>query len=232
MTQKEVIRKIIDSLSSEMNTYNFKAVPKEQGFMRKDSSAIYFYYFLVFNRTNIKTGAKGFQIEPYAEINIPEIEKYYKEITINTELKTEWDFISLGNSIANLIANPDGVNRKRNQSLDLFVFEEAHIKLVADELLKQFKRTALPYFLTNNSVKKVDELLNKQPREYSVHLYNDLFRVIKGLIAAKLNNNVEFEQLLHIYSSLIVERDMPKHCKEELDRLKSILPFIGKEISA
>lgn len=231
MTQKEVIRKIVELLSAEINTFDFKAAIKEQGFIRRDNSAIYFYYFLIYNRTNIKTGAKGFQVEPYIEINIPKIEKYYKEITINKELKTEWNFITLGNSVANLLANPDGINRKRNQSLDLFVFDESHIKPVADELLKQFKEVALPYFLTNNTVAKVDELLNKHPKEYCVHLYNDIFRFVKGLIAAKLNKNPKLDQLLQIYDSLIIERDMPDYCTEEMSRLKSILPMIGTNIA-
>jgi len=231
MTQKEVIRKIVDLLSLELNGFDFKTAIKEQGFIRRDKSSIYFYYFLIYNRTNIKSGVKGFQIEPYADINIPEIERYYKDITINTELKADWDFITLGNSIANLLANPDGINRKRNQSLDLFVFEENHIKSVADELLKQFNNVALPYFLANNTVKTVDILLNKHPKEYCVHLNNDLFRFIKGIIAAKLNNNPQFEQLQKIYSDLLIKRDMPNNCIEEMIRLKRILPMIGDSLT-
>jgi|GEM_PF-1865529 len=227
MTQKEVIRKTIDLFSIELGTFNFKANIKEQGFIRKDDNAIYFFYFLIFTRTNIKTGVKGFMIEPYIDINIPEIERYYKEININAELKNDWDFITVGNSIANLLANPDGINRRRNQSLDLFVFKEQHLENVALEILKQFKQVALPYFLANNTVKKVDELLNKCPREYCVHMSNDLFRFIKGLIAAKLNNNPQLENLLSIYTQLIIVRDMPIDCLEEMRRLKAILPKIG-----
>lgn len=230
MTQKELTRKLIDLLSTKMSIFNFKPQTKEQGFVRKEESATFFYYFLIYNRTNIKTGARGYQIEPYCDISISGIEKYYKEININKELKSEWDFITLGNSIANLLANPDGINRKRNQSLDLYVFEERHIKLIADELLKQFNKVAMPYFLANNSISKVDELLNKHPKEYCVHMNNDLFRFIKGIIAAKLNDNSNVDQLLQIYDHLIIEREMPKDCKEEMERLKSILPIVGNKI--
>jgi hypothetical protein len=230
MTQKEIIRKAIEFLRAEMNTFGFIAQIKEQGFFRKDNSAIYFYDFLIYNRTNIKTGAKGFQLEPYATIHIPEIEDYFKEITTNKELKTEWSITTIGNSIANLLANPDGINRNRNQSLDLYVFDESHIKLVANELSKQFKKVALPYFITNNTVAKIDELLNEHPKEYCVHMSNDLYRFIKGLIAAKLNKNPKLNQLLEIYKSLIIKREMPQYCLEEMGKLITVLPMIGTKI--
>lgn len=220
MTQKEVLRGIFKFLNAELCIFNFKPDIKEQWFIRKDKSSFYFYTLLIYDRTNIKTGEKGFQIEPYATIHIPEIENYHKEITTNTEFKKEWSSTTIGNSVANLLANPDGINRKRNQSLDLYVFEESHIKLAAEEILKQFKKIALPYFLTNNSVKRVDELLNSNPREYCVHMNNDLYRFIKGLIAAKMNKSSRLKELLQIYDHLIIERNMPDYCQEEISRLK------------
>lgn len=226
MTKKEVIRKVLELIQTEMNTFDFKINVKEQGFRRDDGDKIYFYYFLIYNEFNIKTGAKGFQIEPYADIDILGIEKFYNQITINTQIKNNWNHFTIGNGIANLIANPDGINRKRNQSLDLYVFDGAHIQIVANHLIKKFKDVALPYFLTNNTVKRVDELFNKLPREYTVHMPNDLFRFVKGVIAAKLNNNPEVNKLLSIYNSLIIERDMPEDCKIEMARLEEILPSI------
>ncbi|NLU91352.1 hypothetical protein [Chitinophaga sp. Ak27] len=226
MIKKEVIKSILEFMEKEMGLYNFKPNFKEQGFIRKDKGAIFFYFFLIYDRTNIKTGEKGFQIEPQINIHIPEIEKYYKEITINSYLKTDWQFITIGNTVANIMANPDGINRKRNQSLDLFVFEEKNIPYVSWELLKYFKEVALPYFLTNNNVKKIDELLNTHPKEYSVHMFFDPYRFIKGTIAAKLAKNPALDDIVSTYSNLIIERDMTDDCKEEMERLKAILPMI------
>lgn len=227
MTQKEIIRKVLQLLEVELESFAFKLKINQQGFFRRNGDATFFYYFLIYNELNIKTGERGFLLEPYADINISLIEEYYKEVTLNTELKNEWDFITIGNSIADLVANPDGINRKRNQRLNLLIFEERDIQPVVIELLKQFKQVALPYFLANNKIKRVDELLNVHPKEYSVHMYNDIFRFIKGLIAAKLNNNANFDNLMSIYNKLIIERDMPEYCMVELDRLKQILPTIS-----
>ncbi|MET3877298.1 hypothetical protein [Chitinophaga sp. OAE865] len=226
MTIKEVTRKLLALIEKELKAFDFKLDLKEQGFLREENGVIYFYFFLIYNEHNIKTGAKGFLIEPYAKISNLSIEKYYKKITINSYLKSKWDFNTIGNSLANLIANPDGINRKRNESLRFYVWEEAHIKLVANALLKLFKEFALLYFLENSSVKRIDMLLNSHPREYTVHMVNDLFRFVKGVIAAKLDNNPESDNLLTIYNTLIDERDMPDDCRIEMKRLADMLPEI------
>jgi len=211
-----------------MKAYAFIPSSQKQGFIRKTDNAIFFYQLLIYNRTVIKTGAKGFLIEPYIWVNVKEIERYYREITLNTILKNESDFVTIGNSIANLLANPDGLYEKRNQSLNLHVFEEGHIPLVAAQLLKQFNEVALPYCLNNATISMIDKLVNIKPDDYKVHMRNDNYRILKGLIAAKLNNNPHLEELIKIYDKQIEERDM-YNCTEEMSRLKSILPVIGTD---
>lgn len=225
MTQKEVLRKIIDLLTSELKVFDFNPLYKEQGFYRKDNFVIFFYDFLIYNRTILKSGAKGFLIEPYATIHISEIEKYHNKITTNEMYKKDWSHSTIGNSVANLFANPDGINRKKNQSLDLHVFDERHIPLVAEQLLIQFKNFSLPFFLNNNTIERADELLNKHPIEDCVYMNNDNYRIIKGIIAAKLNNNPNLDELIKIYDKQIADRDM-YNAVEEMQRLKEILPTI------
>lgn len=230
MTQKEVLRKLFYLLEPELKAFDFELSHKHQGFIRRDKKAIFFYQLLIYNRTVLNTGTKGFLIEPYIWIGIKEIEKYYKQITLNKELKTDVNFVTIGNGIANLLANPDGLYANRNKSLKLHVFEDKHIPLVAAQLLKQFKEVALPYCLNNARVSMVDKLINTKPDEYKVHAMNDNYRILKGLIAAKLNNNSQLEELIKIYDKQIVERDM-YNCAEEMSRLKNILPTIEAEFT-
>lgn len=68
---------------------------------------------LIYNRTAIRSGVKGFLIEPYATIHISEIEEYHNELTTNEAYKKDWSHSTIGNSVANLLANPDGINRKK-----------------------------------------------------------------------------------------------------------------------
>ncbi|PSL42364.1 hypothetical protein CLV51_1132 [Chitinophaga niastensis] len=230
MTQKEVLRKIIDLLTNELRAFDFGPSYKEQGFIRRTSGTIFVYQFLIYNRTVLKTGAKVFLIEPYIWVGIKEIEKYYKEITLNTEIKTDTDFITIGNSIAGILANPNGLYENRNKSLDLHVFDEKHILLVAEQLLKQFKEVALPYCLKYATVGMVDKIINTKPDEYKVHTQNDNYRILKGIIAAKLNNNPDLDELIKIYDKQIIERDM-YNATDEMLLLKGILPKIKTSIT-
>ncbi|MBV8252026.1 MAG: hypothetical protein JO154_05415 [Chitinophaga sp.] len=225
MTQKEVLRKLIDLLTTELKAFEFEPSYKEQGFIKRTSTNIFSYQFLVYNRTIIKTGEKGFLIEPYIWINVKAIEKIYKEITLNTELKTDTNFITIGNSIANIIANPDGLYENRNRSLDLRIYEEEHISLVAEQLIRKFKEVAFPYCLNNSTVAMVDKIINARPNEYKVHMSNDNYRILKGIIAAKLNNNPQLQELIGIYEKQIIDRDM-YNVTDEMSRLKDILPRI------
>lgn len=225
MTQKQVARKLIDLLTPELRPFDFEPSYKEEGFIRQTGGAFFLYQFLVYNRTILGSGIKGYLIEPYIWITVKEIEKYYKQITSNTELKTEVDWKTIGNSLANIMANPDGLYKKRNKSLDLLVFEEKHIRPVAARLLKHFKEVALPYCLTNGSITMVDKIVNSKPDEYKVHMQNDNFRIIKGIIAAKLVGNPNLDKIIKIYDKQIVDRDM-YNATEEMGRLKEILPTI------
>lgn len=223
MTQKEVIRKIISSISDELKLFDFVASYKDQGFIRKTDTSIFFYQFLIYNRTFLKTGAKGFLVEPYIWIHLNEIEKYYKQITLNSVIKNDIDFVTLGNSIASLLANPDGLYKNRNKSLELFILNEKDISYVEDQLVKKFKEVAMPYCLSNANIASVDKLANTYPNEYKVNLSNDNYRIIKGIIAARLNNNPSLNELIKIYDNQLVERDMPEDTKEEMRRLKTFL---------
>lgn len=231
MTKKETVSKIFERITKRIEIFDFKVDFKNQWFVRKTPNCIFVYDIHFYDRTNIKTGAKGFLVEPYIWVSVKEIENYYKEITINKELRRDTDFKTLGSNVAEFLSNPDGIHRKWNESLDLFVFEEKHVEIVAMELLKQFEEFSMPYFLKNGNVHAVDHLFNQNPTEYCVHMSNDLFRFIKGLIAAKLNGNPKLESLLQTYDRLIIERDMPDNCKEEMSRLKSVLPMIGTNIT-
>jgi len=226
ITKKELIKATLELLSTDLKAYGFNPNLKEQGFLRKEKGSIHIYQFLVYDRTFIKTGKKGFQIEPFVWIGISEIEKYYRAITLNTALKKETDFITIGNSIASILANPDGLYKKRNESLNLLLAEEWQLKEIASQLLKQFKEVAEPYCQKNSSIARVDQLLNFMPAEYKVNAANDIYRITRGIIAAKLNNNLSLDELVDIYERQLVDRNMDEIHKQEVERLKRMLPEI------
>ncbi len=69
-----------------------------------------------------------------------------------------------------------------------------------------YSKYAVNLFEKYNSIKAIDELLNSNPKE-KVKLCDDLgWRIIKGLIAARLINNPEYNNLRDYYKSLVDDR--------------------------
>lgn len=60
---------------------------------------------------------------------------------------------------------------------------------------------ALPFFERNNSINDIDQLLNEHPTEKVIYLDDLGWRIIKGLIVAKLNQNPKYNDLRDYYKS-------------------------------
>jgi hypothetical protein len=66
---------------------------------------------------------------------------------------------------------------------------------------KFYEDYAVPFFEKYNSVDAIDKLLNEKPTEKVIYLDDLGWRIIKGLIAAKLNNNPKYNELRDYYRS-------------------------------
>lgn len=64
-----------------------------------------------------------------------------------------------------------------------------------------YEEFAFPFFEKFNSVDTIDKLLNSEPTEKVVYCDDLGWRIIKGLIAAKLNGNPKYNQLRDYYRS-------------------------------
>lgn len=82
-----------------------------------------------------------------------------------------------------------------------------HIKTVEDiqkwgKIIRKFyEEYAVPFFEKYNTVAAIDKLLNEHPTEKVIYLDDLGWRIIKGLIAAKLNNNPKYNELRDYYKS-------------------------------
>lgn len=66
---------------------------------------------------------------------------------------------------------------------------------------KFYEEYAVPFFEKYNSVAAIDKLLNENPSEKVIYCDDLAWRIIKGLIAAKLNNNPKYNELRDYYKS-------------------------------
>ncbi|PSL19896.1 hypothetical protein [Chitinophaga ginsengisoli] len=230
MTKKETISAIFDRLTPLLESEGFKLDSKNQYYLKNTKEALFNYDIRFYDRTVAKTGERGFLIEPVVYINVKAIEDIYKQITVNKYLTKPVDFITLGGNVANLEANPDGLRQKWDQSLDLLVFESSDVDYVAGQLLHHFSKTALPYCLESGNIAGVDRLLNKNPDQYTVHMANETYRIIKGLIAAKLVNNPRLGDLVLTYERIIQDWELPVETQQEFDRVIAVLPELNEGV--
>lgn len=70
------------------------------------------------------------------------------------------------------------------------------------EIVKKFyEEYAVPFFVKYKTVDAIDKLLNENPTEKVIYLDDLGWRIIKGLIAAKLNKNPKYNELREYYKS-------------------------------
>ncbi len=90
---------------------------------------------------------------------------------------------------------------------------------------KFYKEYSIPFFEKFNSVDAIDKLLNEKPTEKVVYLDDLGWRIIKGLIVAKLNNNPKYNELRDYYKREVESKFqgyfMYEKCMKTIDFLDS-----------
>ncbi|UUV20444.1 hypothetical protein [Paenimyroides aestuarii] len=90
---------------------------------------------------------------------------------------------------------------------------------------KFYEEYAVPFFKKYNSVDAIDKLLNENPTEKVIYLDDLGWRIIKGLIAAKLNNNPKYNELKDYYKGEVEDKFqgyfMYEKCMKTIDFLDS-----------
>lgn len=228
MKKKEVIKELFECLSPTLAAAGFRADLKHQFFLKDTDSALFNYNIQFYDRTVLETGQKGLLIEPVAYVHVKAIEVLYKQITLNKHLKNATQFITVGATIADLDANPNGVAKHINQSYRLLIFEEKDIAAVCEMLKEIFEIKALPYFLAHEKVDAIDGVLNKWPDKDSIHMANERYRIVKGLIAASLAGNNHYPKLVEAYAKQIKKYDMTEETAEEFQKVQTLLAGLAK----
>ncbi|MFN7747511.1 MAG: hypothetical protein ACK5OO_01055 [Cyclobacteriaceae bacterium] len=88
---------------------------------------------------------------------------------------------------------------------------------------KFYHEFAIPFFEKYNSVDAIDKLLNEKPSEKVIYCDDLGWRIIKGLISAKLNNNPKYNELRDYYRSEVESKFqghfMYEKCMKAIDFL-------------
>lgn len=107
-------------------------------------------------------------IQPEIRIKEHQIEKIYRAVS---QIKDR-PYLTLGNHLFEIVKYIDHgieIDDSEEEIRDWLVEDEDDISKLVEIIPKYLKETILPYFDQNTSVPKVDELLNKYPRQISIH---------------------------------------------------------------
>lgn len=212
MKVSEVSQKLFEGILPFFESHQFRLNKNNREFKRKnrDITQIVDFYF---NKNH-----KGLSLEPKIRIKVKLVEDVYRQATI---VKSR-PFLTLGNHLFEILRYIDkGEETGKKNIYDWSIEKEEDINKLIEVIPEYLEETILPYFKENSSLSRVDYLLNKYPRELSIHNYLYPLRANLAIIAAKLNNNPRYEELIQIYEEELQEA--AEDYKEEFYRLKKIL---------
>jgi len=220
MNLAEVAKELFEGIEPSFQLNNFKLKKRSREFKREDQniSQIVDFYFV--------KQASLIKIKPEIRIKVKEIEDIYRAITS----KENRPFRTLGNHLFEIIRYVDnGEETGKKNVYDWSVESKQDLEKLIKVIPEYLEETILPYFEENSSLARVDYLLNKYPRELSVHNYLYPLRVNLAIIAAKLNNNSKYEDLISIYEEEMEEA--AEDYKEEFFKLKVLLSARDQVVS-
>jgi hypothetical protein len=213
MTILKVATKISEGVLESFKKHSFKYLKSQQEFVRKTDNAdqiFRLYYY--------KEDDGAITIKPELIIQVKEIQKIYKSIT---EVKGR-PYSTLGNYFSHIRDyDGDARNYRRQPTRYWLVENEGDIQHLIKVIPEYLEEDIIPYFESNSSVEKVDKLLNEYPEKMSVHNYIYPSRANIAIIAAKLNKNPRYEELVSVYEARMV--DAEENTKNEFYKLKELL---------
>jgi hypothetical protein len=185
---------LIKGIEKNISIYGFRFNKAEKYFIRKCNNDKQIFDILFYKMK------EGIYVEPVVSIKIKQIEDIYHKICLK-DPKFFNATRTLTNNLFQIISYfENGIEIGHNERKRYLIEEENDINILINVISKNFKSYVLPYFEQNNNIAKVDQLLNKYPKEISIH--NSLYpiRACLAIIAAKLNNNPNFNNLKQIYT--------------------------------
>ena len=211
MKVNEIARQITSSISSSIETYGFKLNHNTNEFKRRINHATQIFELVFYKEGNY------LKIKPEVRIKIKPIEDIYQQVSKRGDV-----YRTLGNDLFEILRYIDcGEETGKGEQYYWIIKDDESINKLIKIIPEYFKETILPYFENNSTLSKVDELLNKYPRELSIHNWLYPLRANLAIIAAKLNNNPKFEELVKIYEEELKEAE--ESYKTEFVKLKNIL---------
>jgi hypothetical protein len=216
MIVKEASNKIFQMIKDEISKYRFRLNKTKMEFKRVENNCEQIFQLIFYKQDD------AVFIRPLVRIKVKAIEDTYHKISKKHEQFNE-DTTTLGGNLGEIMkyyeTGTDSLSE--NMNTRYLIENEGDVEDLIKAIPERFKNYVLPYFKSNSSVKSVDELLNTEPSEMSIHNHLYPIRACIGIIAAKLNNNPDFDEIVQTYEENLTNANPDN--KYEFLELKKIL---------
>ncbi|PWN64106.1 hypothetical protein [Chryseobacterium viscerum] len=213
MKIKEVSQQISEGILKSFQKHGFKYRKTQTEFIRKTETSDQIFRLHYYKENDITI-----TIKPELIIHVHAIESIYKSIA---QIEGR-PYSTLGNYFSHIRDyDGDATNYKRKPTKYWLIENDNDIQHLIKVIPEYLEEDILPYFDSNSTVSRVDELLNEYPDKMCVHNYIYPSRANIAIIAAKLNNNPHYEKLVKIYEERM--EDAEENTKIEFFKLKELL---------
>lgn len=148
------------------------------------------------------------------------------ENTLEKVVGKQRNRFTLGGDIAVIKFCPDG-RKVINQTLSIIVLFEEDIDAAVEALYQYYTEVGNPFFKRYNNLEAIDDIFNNEPYDcLPGHVSGNYdSRCMKGLIVAKLVNNLRYEELVAIYDEGMNEtfKDFRQDAIGNYNRVKEYL---------
>lgn len=212
MNIKDVFNSTVDGISDLLiEEHNFICNKSKKEFKRLNNNVLHIIRFFYHKKDN------KIYLRLEIIIKLLDIEHIYKSVTTIDGRP----YLTLGNDFLILRNKKDDFDYKKNPTTYWLIENSNDLENFIFNFKSNFEEIILPYFNENSTIERVDYLLNSYPLKMSIHNYIYPLRANIGIIAAKLNNNPNFNDLIKIYEKELDEAE--ENYKNEFFKLISIL---------
>ena len=103
------------------------------------------------------------------------------------------------------------------------IHSDHELTAVCRQIKAFFDTQGLPFLEQNCTLASLDSLLNSQPALPCLYVYNQTHRCYKGLVAAHLNHNPNYDALVDVYRHALVQLTQNPHEQVNFERLITYL---------
>ncbi len=215
MKVNKIAQQISDGVLESFQKHGFKYRKAQKEFIRKTDNIEQIFRLLYYKKDKYIT------IDPKLIIQVIEIESIYKSIA---EIEGR-PYLTLGNHfLAIRDYDGDDFNYKKKPTKEWLIEDEEDVKHLIKIIPEYLEENILPYFEKISSISRADELLNKYPEKMCVHNYSYPLRANIAIIAAKLNKNPQYDELIEIYEKELL--DAEENHKKEFYKIINVLKSI------